>query len=134
MQALTSQACGHYAFFFLKLRARGHSMEEFLQDFSPTDYVCNDRFIRQALRRVIVRQLEGWEHACRLPYLQSCMSREVNCTLYKRRIKRIFGAKSRGVFSVAQWVAHPTSHRKDGGSNPPGDWHMHLSRKRGFFW
>lgn len=83
VQALNSQACGHYAFFFLKVRARGHSMAEFLEDFSPSDYVGNDRFIGQALRRVIVRQLEGWEHACRHPSLQCCKSKKVNCTLYK---------------------------------------------------
>ena len=43
LQALNSAACGHYALSFLKDRARGLSLLEFVQEFSPYDLVANDR-------------------------------------------------------------------------------------------
>lgn len=43
LQAMNSRACGHYCLLYLKAKVRGHSMEDFLEEFSPQDYVANDR-------------------------------------------------------------------------------------------
>ena len=38
-------ACGHYALLYLKAKARGLSLQDFLEQFSSHDFVSNDHKI-----------------------------------------------------------------------------------------
>ena len=57
MQSIYSKNCGDYALFYLKDRARGQSMNEFLRRFSKHDYVDNDHKIGQMLKKLIEKEL-----------------------------------------------------------------------------
>ena len=69
LQSIYSKSCGDYALFYLKDRARGQSMNEFLNRFSKHDYVENDHKIGQLLKKLIVNEL-NWQHVCRLSFRQ----------------------------------------------------------------
>lgn len=69
LQSIYSKSCGDYALFYLKDRARGQSMNEFLNRFSKHDYVDNDHKIGQLLKKLIVNEL-NWQHVCRLSFRQ----------------------------------------------------------------
>ena len=71
LQALNSTACGHYALMFLKERVRRRTMLEFVQRFSPHDFVANDRAVGRQVRRQIVKELNT------LPSLQCCTPHEL---------------------------------------------------------
>lgn len=71
LQALNSTACGHYALMFLKDRVRGRTMHEFVQTFSPHDFVANDRTVGRQVRRQIVKEYNA------LPSLQCCTPHEL---------------------------------------------------------
>ena len=43
LQGLHSHACGHYCLAYLKMKARGGSLQDFLALFSDHDYVQNDQ-------------------------------------------------------------------------------------------
>ena len=58
LQSIYSKSCGDYALFYLKDRARGQSMNEFLRCFSKHDYVDNDHKIGQMLKKLIEKELE----------------------------------------------------------------------------
>ena len=70
LQALNSTACGHYALQFLKERARGRTMEEFLEGFCSYDLVGNDRMVGNQVRRLLVQDLNA------IPSNQSCIAHE----------------------------------------------------------
>ena len=59
LQSIYSKSCGDYALFYLKDRARGQSMNEFLRRFSKHDYVGNDHKVGQMLKRLIERVRMG---------------------------------------------------------------------------
>ena len=61
---------GHYALLFLKERARGRTMEEFLEGFSSYDLVGNDRMVGNQVRRLLVQDLNA------IPSNQSCIAHE----------------------------------------------------------
>ena len=63
LQSIYSKSCGDYALFYLKDRARGQSMNEFLRRFSKQDYVDNDHKIGQ--KRLIEKELE-WDKVCKV--------------------------------------------------------------------
>lgn len=73
LQSPYSQSCGDYALFYLKAKARGHSMNEFLNRFSKHDYVDNDHQIGQMLKSFIVKQL-NWKKASKTPFKQDTAS------------------------------------------------------------
>ena len=58
LQAFNCAACGHYELMFLKDRARGDSMVQLVQKFSPIDLVGNNRCVRQDVPRWIVDELQ----------------------------------------------------------------------------
>ena len=60
LQLLFSQSCGDYALMFLVLKARGHSMHDFLRLFSDKDFVSNDRKVGRWLRQRIVDEV-AWK-------------------------------------------------------------------------
>ena len=60
-QSVFSQSCGDYALMFLVLKARGASMQDFLNLFSSKDFVSNDHKVSRWLRGCIVDQLT-WQH------------------------------------------------------------------------
>ena len=60
LQSMYSKSCGDYALFYLKDRARGQSMNEFLRRFSKHDYVNNDHKVGQMLQKLIQKELE-WD-------------------------------------------------------------------------
>jgi len=49
LQGLHSSACGHYCLAYLKLKARGGSLTDFLALFSDHDYVQNDQKVASML-------------------------------------------------------------------------------------
>ena len=64
-----SKSCGDYALFYLKDRARGQSMSEFLSRFSKHDYVDNDHKIGHMLKKLIEKELE-WDKVCKVKHHQ----------------------------------------------------------------
>ena len=54
LQGLHSQACGHYALMFLKTRANGFTMQDFVKNFSDYDRVKNDHHVGELLKQSIV--------------------------------------------------------------------------------
>ena len=56
LQATDSYTCGHYALFFLFARARGKSMESFIQPFKYLCDVDNDHKIGENLRKLKTRK------------------------------------------------------------------------------
>ena len=57
LQALDSQTCGHYALIYLKSRARGYSMQDFLSRWRGDNLVLNDR-VSQEIRNLIKQELD----------------------------------------------------------------------------
>jgi len=57
LQVTDSNTCGHYALFFLFARARGKSMESFVQPFKYLRYADNDQKIGKKLRKLVTREL-----------------------------------------------------------------------------
>ena len=55
---------------FLKAKARGYSMTDFLSQFSKHDYVANDHAVGQMLKSVIVDETH-WDHVYNLECQQS---------------------------------------------------------------
>ena len=53
LQGLHSQACGHYALLYLKLKAQGGTLQDFLNYFSPYDRAKNDHEVGQILKQLI---------------------------------------------------------------------------------
>ena len=68
LQGLHSYACGHYCLAYLKLKARGGSLQDFLALFSDHDYVQNDQKVASMLEPVKVPR-----YTC---ITQSCEPRE----------------------------------------------------------
>jgi len=50
LQGLHSKACGHYALMYLKLKARGGTLQDFVQHFSDYDRVNNDHLVGEFLK------------------------------------------------------------------------------------
>ena len=65
LQGLHSYACGQYCLVYLKMKARGGSLQDFLALFSEHDYVKNDQKVGDML-----------EYAACRPGQQSCQMRE----------------------------------------------------------
>lgn len=58
LQALDSQTCGHYALMYLKTRARGLSMQDFLSQWRGDNLVLNDHRVSQEIRNLIKQDLD----------------------------------------------------------------------------
>ena len=56
LQAISSKSCGDYALLYLKAKARGRTLQAFLNEFSDHDYVSNDHQAGQRLQQLIVGQ------------------------------------------------------------------------------
>ena len=56
LQATDSNTCGHYALFFSFTRAKGTSMESFVQPFQYLRYVDNDQKIGKTLKKLVTRE------------------------------------------------------------------------------
>jgi len=70
LQSIYSKSCGDYASFYLKDRARGQSMNEFLSRFSKNDYVDNDHKVGQMLKKLIEKELE-WDKVYKVKHHQN---------------------------------------------------------------
>ena len=70
-QAVNSKSCGDYALLYLKAKARGRTLQEFLIDFSDHDYVSNDHKASQRVKQLICNELV-WHKVCRSSYHQRC--------------------------------------------------------------
>ena len=57
LQATDSNTCGQYALFSLFARARGKSMESFIQPFKYLRDVDNDHKINETLRKLVTDNL-----------------------------------------------------------------------------
>ena len=77
LQSIYSKSCSDYASFYLKDRARGQSMNDYLSRFSKHDYVDNDHKVGQMLKKLIVNELT-WHRVCKLSYHQ-CNSKIKCC-------------------------------------------------------
>ena len=72
LQAISSKSCGDYALLYLKAKARGRTLQDFLNDFSDHDYVSNDHQAGQRLQQLILGQETRWYQVCCHPYHQRC--------------------------------------------------------------
>ena len=70
LQGLHSYACGHYCLAYLKMKARGGSLQDFLALFSDHDYVQNDEKVATILEPVQPK-VPWYTQVC-----QSCEPRE----------------------------------------------------------
>ena len=57
LQATDSNTCGHYAFFYLFARARGKTLNAFIDQFENRQYVDNDHKIGEKLRNIVTYDL-----------------------------------------------------------------------------
>ena len=69
LQSIYSKSCGNYALFYLKDRAKGQSMNEFLRRFSKHGYVNNDHKVGQMLKKLVEKELE-WDKVCKVKHHQ----------------------------------------------------------------
>jgi len=53
LQGFFSQACGHYALLYLKLKAQGGTLQDFVNFFSQYDRVKNDHQVGEILKGLI---------------------------------------------------------------------------------
>ena len=60
LQAVNSKSCGDYALLYLKAKARGRALQDFLNDFSDYDYVSNDHKVGQRVKQLIVSNESVW--------------------------------------------------------------------------
>ena len=72
LQAISSKSCGDYALLYLKGKARGRTLQDFLNEFSDHDYVSKDHQAGQRLKQWIVGQEARWYQVCCHPYYQCC--------------------------------------------------------------
>jgi len=72
LQAIHSKSCEDYALLYLKAKARGCTLQDFLNDFSDYDYVSNDHKVGQRVKQLIVSQEPVWHKVCQSPYHQRC--------------------------------------------------------------
>ena len=70
LQAISSKSCGDYALLYLKAKARGRTLQDFLNEFSDHDYVSNDHQAGQRIQQLIVGQEAQWYQLCCHPYHQ----------------------------------------------------------------
>ena len=61
LQSLYSQSCGDYALMYLRDRARGRFMRDFVDRFSKHDYVHNDHKVSQMLKKLITKEIAAEE-------------------------------------------------------------------------
>ena len=80
LQALESQTCGHYALMYLKSRARGQSMQDFLARWHSDNLVQNDYRVSQEIRHLIQEELD--EEDTLPPSVQSNKSRQAFVTCH----------------------------------------------------
>ena len=71
LQNVDSKSCSHYALMFLKAKARGYSMSDFLSQFSKHDYVTNDH--------VVIADETAWNRVCKLAFEQSNQIKDACC-------------------------------------------------------
>ena len=55
LQEIESQSCGQYALMYLKMKARGKSMHDFISLFKKSDFMYNDHLVGE-----MVKLLLGW--------------------------------------------------------------------------
>ena len=55
LQKMNAQSCGQYALMYLKMKARGQSMDDFRSLFKKGDYVYNDHLVGE-----MIKPLLGW--------------------------------------------------------------------------
>ena len=63
LQAVQDQSCGHYSLIYLKGKARGRSLQDFLNLFSKHDYTENDHKVGQMLK-TLIRDKVAWNKVC----------------------------------------------------------------------
>ena len=71
-QAFNSQSCGIYTLLYLKTRARGYTLQDFLKRFSDHDYVSNVHQVGKILKQMIVDKDKTWHQVCGRPSNQAC--------------------------------------------------------------
>ena len=57
LQALDSQACGHYTLQYLAAKARGRDLTTFLKEWDPYDLVDNDRRVGQTIEQHVLEDI-----------------------------------------------------------------------------
>jgi len=72
LQTVNSKSCGDYALLYLKSKAPGRTLQDFLNDFSDYDYVSSDHKAGQRVKQLIVSNESVWHKVCQSPYHQRC--------------------------------------------------------------
>ena len=57
LQAVNSATCGHYALKYLVDKSKGKTLLDFVNKFSPHDYVSNDHRIAQWMKTKMLAKL-----------------------------------------------------------------------------
>ena len=78
LQALDSMACGHYALEYLKQKARGVQLSDFLQPRHKRDFVLNDNRIAEMVENAVVADLKTSQKTqscvkCRDAHVANCV-------------------------------------------------------------
>ena len=53
LQEMNSQSCGQYALMYLKAKARGQSMQDFISLFKKGDFVFNDHLMGEMIKPLL---------------------------------------------------------------------------------
>ena len=77
LQAIHSKSCGDYALLYLKAKARGRTLQDFLNDFSDVDYVSNDHKVGQRIKQLIVGKRRGGTKYVVAPIINVVVNKKV---------------------------------------------------------
>ena len=71
LQEMNSQLCGQYALMYLKAKARGQSMQDFMSVFKKGDFVFNDHLVGEMIKPLLNSRVENLK-CCKQDNNRSC--------------------------------------------------------------
>ena len=71
LQEMNSQSCGQYALMYLKAKARGQSMQDFISLFKKGDFVFNDHLVGEMIKPLLNSRVENLK-CCKQDNNRSC--------------------------------------------------------------
>ena len=71
LQEMNSQSCGQYALMYLKAKARGQSMQDFISVFKKGDFVFNDHLVGEMIKPLLNSRVENLK-CCKQDNNRSC--------------------------------------------------------------
>ena len=71
LQEMNSQSCEEYALMYLKAKARGQSMQDFISLFKKGDFVFNDHLVGEMIKPLLNSRVENLK-CCKQDNNRSC--------------------------------------------------------------